>query len=197
MKIKAYQVAPEYQEAPALEDMLDNSVIITENSSLEEWKTEAYKTVYNALLYGENPREDGEEGFETWEKLIEDSTQQAISDEKAIRKGLCKGLELITGEKWAYKELRGTSQSDWNGCYYMIDRWTREALDAIEMEYFNTGTAWTLENENGESEGNIYTHHWTDEENRAEIAESVGVDPEDVTLYLFDGWTKTAKYKEV
>ena len=28
------------------------------------------------------------------------------------------------------------------------------------------------------------------------IAENIGVDPGDVTLYLFDGWTKTAKYKE-
>ena len=39
--------------------------------------------------------------------------------------------------------------------------------------------------------------------NEAIIAEALsivtgekGVDPGDVTLYLFDGWTKTAKYKE-
>ena len=193
MKIKAYQVAPEYQEAPALEDMFDDSIIITGNDRLNGWETESYKIVYAALFEGVNPCEEGEENFDKWERLINDSTEQAISDDKAI----CKGLELLTGEKWAYTELYGTTQSDWNGCYYMADIWTREQLDAVEMEYFNMGTEWIIKDEGGEEWGNTYTHFWTDEENRAEIASVIGVEPEDVRLYLFDGWTRTANYKEV
>ena len=192
MKIKAYQVAPEYQEAPALEDMFDDSIIITGNDRLNGWETESYKTVYSAILEGVNPCEEGEENFDEWERLINDSTEQAISDDKAI----CKGLELLTGEKWAYKELRGTVQGDWNGCYYAVDVWTHEQLNAVEMEYFNMGTEWSIKDGDGEEWGNTYTHFWTDEENRAEIAAVLGVNPEDVTLYLFDGWTRMANYKE-
>ena len=192
MKIKAYQVAPEYQEAPTLEDMFDDSIIITGNNRLTGWETESYKTVYNALFEGVNPCEEGEENFDAWERLINDSTEQVISDDKAI----CKGLELLTGEKWAYTELRGTAQGDWNGCYYMADIWTRVQLNAVEMEYFNMGAEWRIKDEDGEEWGNTYTHFWTDEENRAEIASVIGVEPEDVTLYLFDGWTRTANYKE-
>lgn len=192
MKIKAFQVIPEYQEAPALEDMFDDSIIITGNNRLNAWETESYKTVYAALFEGVNPCEEGEENFDEWERLINDSTEQTISDDKAI----CKGLELLTGEKWAYTELRGTVQSDWNGCYYMADIWTRVQISAVEMEYFNMGAEWIIKDEDGEERGNIYTHFWTDEENRAEIAAVFGVEPEDVTLYLFDGWTRTANYKE-
>ena len=192
MKIKVYQVAPEYQEAPVLEDMCDDSIIITGNDRLNGWETEPYKAVYAALFEGVNPCEEGEENFDEWERLINDSTEQAISDDKAI----CKGLELLTGEKWAYTELHGTAQGDWNECYYMVDVWTHEQLDAVEMEYFNMGTEWSIKDEDGEEWGNTYTHFWTDEENRAEIAAVFGVEPEDVTLYLFDGWTRTANYKE-
>ena len=192
MKINAFQVAPEYQEAPALEDMFDDSIIITGNDRLNGWETESYKAVYAALFEGVNPCEEGEENFDEWERLINDSTEQAISDDKAI----CKGLELLTGEKWAYTELHGTVQSDWNGCYYMADIWTRVQLSAVEMEYFNMGSEWHIKDEAGEDLGNTYTHSWDDEENRAEIAAVFGVEPEDVTLYLFDGWTRTAKYKE-
>lgn len=192
MKIKAYQVAPEYQEAPALEGMCDDSIIIAGNDRLNGFETELYKIVYAALFGGVNPCEEGEENFDEWERLINDSTEQTISDDKAI----CKGLELLTGEKWAYTELHGTAQGDWNGCYYVADSWTHEQLDAVEMEYFNIGTEWCLKDEDNEEWGNTYTHFWTDEENRAEIAAVLGVEPEDVTLYLFDGWTRTANYKE-
>lgn len=56
---------------------------------------------------------------------------------------------------------------------------------------------WSIEDEEGNDLGSVYTHEWNDDEQRREIAENIGVNPGDVTLYLFDGWTKTAKYKEV
>lgn len=193
MKIKAYQVATEYQAGYMLEYMCDDTIIIAGNNYFIGHETDTYSIVRNALCNGENPCEEDEESFTVWEKLINDSTEQIISDEEAI----CEGLKLVTGEEWNYRELRGCSQGDWNGCYYAVSAWTLDALNVLEMEYFNIGAEWRLEDEDGEDWGNIYTHFWTDEENRTEIAKFIGVDPEDVTLYLFDGWTKTAKYKEV
>ena len=52
--------------------------------------------------------------------------------------------------------------------------------------------------ENGSDYGIVYTKGKTREEVREEIAFTFSLDgPRRVFLYLFDGWTKTAKYKEV
>lgn len=192
MKIKAYQVAPEYQEAPFMEDVVDDTVIITGNNKLCGHVTAAYNKAWEAIYCGENPCEEGNPDFPKWEKLITDCSEQRKSDNVTF----CAALELITGEKWSYAELYGTSQSDWNGCYYLSNFWTDEQIRFLEMEYFNTGTEWRIEDEEGEEWGYTYTHHWKDDKNRAEIADVFGVDPDKVKLYLFDGWTKTAKYQE-
>ena len=104
MKIKAYQVAPEYQAGYMLEYMCDDTIIITGNKYFIGHETDTYSMVRNALCNGENPCEEDEESFAVWEKLINDSTEQIISDEEAI----CEGLKLVTGEEWNYRELRGS-----------------------------------------------------------------------------------------
>lgn len=51
--------------------------------------------------------------------------------------------------------------------------------------------------ENGEDFGIEYTRGQTLEDVREEISNAFDLDgPRRVFLYLFDGWTKTAKYKE-
>lgn len=58
--------------------------------------------------------------------------------------------------------------------------------------------AWRCEDEDGGNWGIVYTKGKTREEVRAEISLTLYLDgAHDVTLYLFDGWTRTAKYKEV
>ncbi len=192
MEIKAYQIAPEYQEAPLLSDIADDTIIITGNDRLCGHETEAYHIAWGAVYCGNNPCEEGEADFGKWEKLIADCSEQRKPDNVTF----CAALELITGEKWSYTELCGTCQSDWNGCYYLSDIWTSEQLKALEMEYFNTGTEWKIIDEDGENWWRTYTHHWSNDENRVEIANVFCVDPCNVKLYLFDGWTKTAEYKE-
>lgn len=192
MKIKAYQIAPEYQEAPLLIDIVDDTVIITGNDRLHGHETEAYHIAWDAVYCGNNPCEEGEADFEKWEELIIDCSEQRKPDSVTF----CNALELITGEKWNYTELRGTCQGDWNGCYYLPGIWTCEQIKALEMEYFNIGTEWDIIDEDDENWGRTYTHHWSDDENRKEIASVFALAPCDVKLYLFDGWTKTAKYEE-
>lgn len=52
--------------------------------------------------------------------------------------------------------------------------------------------------ENGDDYGIEYTKSKTREEVRGEISNAFNLDgPRCVYLYLFDGWTRTAKYKGV
>lgn len=43
----------------------------------------------------------------------------------------------------------------------------------------------------------IYCTSWSNEGIRKEIADAEGVDPANVVLYAFEGWSRTAQYKEV
>lgn len=191
MKYKAYQVAPEYQTAPDIMDIVDDTIAITGNRYLRDFTPDAFLQAQAALEYGENPAEEGAPDYDKWESLIDDYSQQAHPDEETI----CAALELLTGEKWAHKVLCGDSQGDWQNCYYVASVWAREALDATETEYFNTGTEWRVVDEDGD-EGYTYCHGWRDEDNRAEIADTMGVGAADVTLYKFAGWARTPKYEE-
>lgn len=67
------------------------------------------------------------------------------------------------------------------------------ALRAFEVEYFNEGTEWSIQDENGEEITSVYTYEYNQE--KEEIAEALGVNTADIVLYRFDGWTKTEKYK--
>lgn len=58
--------------------------------------------------------------------------------------------------------------------------------------------AWHCYDENGEDFGIEYAIEKTRADVRAEISLKFCLNgAHDVTLYLFDGWTRTAKYKEV
>lgn len=111
-------------------------------------------------------------------------------------------LSIVTGKKWAYKDLRGNCQGDWNGLYYPVDEWSREGLDALETEYFNTGTEWIIHDEDNTPNGpediqgySIYCYGGTMEEIKEEIAEAGGVAPSEVILYRFKGWIRTEEYE--
>lgn len=113
-------------------------------------------------------------------------------------------LEIVTGEKYAAATLRGVCQGDWINIVYPVDNWSREDIKRLEIEYFNTGSEWTVD-EDGESGGDpdaisgftVYCHGWSAEEIAREIAGAAGCKPEEVVLFEFGGWTRTAKYKRM
>lgn len=192
MKYKAYQIAPEYQESPLCFDD-DIGVEIYGNKDYTRHTSETFNEVLNCLDYGD---------FSDFESKLTGCDAARINDlcdEYGTRKAndqgiIAEALSIVTGQEWKCKEISGCCQSDWNYIYYRPDEWTEKALEYFEIEYFNTGEEWRIEDEEGNEEF-VYTHEWRDDEKKRELAENIGANPEDITLYFFDGWTKTAKYK--
>lgn len=118
--------------------------------------------------------------------------------------GIIKALQLLTGKAWKAFTIRGCCQSDWQSGFCPVDEWSREALEAFEVEYFNTGTEWIIHDEAGEPESpeeisghSIYVTEWREEDIAARIAEEfIEGRPEDVILYFYDGETRTPKYRK-
>ena len=193
MKIKAYQVAPEYQEAPLLVDEMPEGVEICGNKDYKRHTSATFDEVLECLEYGDfSDFEFTGYKAKRMEELCNKYGTRGADDEGII----AEALSIATGQKWEYKQISGCCQSDWNYIYYRPDEWTAKTLEYFEIEYFNIGNEWRIEDEEGDDMGNVYTHEWNDDEKKREIAENIGVDPDEVTLYLFDGWIKTAKYKE-
>lgn len=194
MKIKAYQISPEYRESPlsSFDDCLEGLEIYGNRDYIRR-TSETFDEVLNCLDYGDfSAFEFTGHKAERLEDLCNEYYTQGANNEAIITEA----LSIVTGQRWEYKQISGCCQSDWNYIYYRPDEWTEKEIEYLESEYFNTGDEWQLEDEEGDDFGNIYTHEWNDDGKKQEIAENMGVDPEDVTLYFFDGWTKTAKYKE-
>ena len=195
MKIKAYQVAPEYQESPmSLLDECLEGLEIYGNRDYKRRTSETFDKVLECLEYGDfsDFKLTGYKAVRL-EELCNEYYTQGANNEAIITEA----LSIVTGQKWEYKQISGIYQSDWNYIYYRPEEWKETALEYFEIEYFNTGDEWRIEDEEGDDLGSGYTHELDNNEKKREIAENIGVDPGDVTLYLFDGWTKTAKYKEV
>lgn len=194
MKIKAYQVAPEYQESPlCLFDEVLEGMEIYGNKYYKRHTSATFDEVLECLEYGDfSDFEFTEYKAERMEELCNKYGTRGADDEGII----AEAISIVTGQKWEYKQISGCCQSDWNYIYYRPEEWTAKALEYFKIEYFNTGEEWRIEDEEGDDMGNVYTHEWNDDEKKREIAENIGVDPGEVTLYLFDGWIKTAKYRE-
>lgn len=194
MKIKAYQVAPEYQESPfMLFDEVPEGLEIYGNRNYIRRTSETFDEVLECLDYGDFS-DFGFTGYkaERLEWLCNEYGTRGANNEAII----AEALSIVTGQKWEYRQISGSCQSEWNYIYYRPEEWTEKSLEYFEIEYFNTGDEWRIEDEEGDDLGSVYTHEWNDDEQKREIAENIGVDTGEVTLYLFDGWTKTAKYKE-
>lgn len=87
-----------------------------------------------------------------------------------------------------------------------MNDWSREALAAFEIEYFNMGSEWIIDdgefNPDTDSPLNIngYSVYVTaqDEEGiRKELAAVEGCSPADLVLYVFEGYIHIPKYKAV
>lgn len=185
MKIKAYQVATEYQESPLyLSDEVPEGLEIYGNRNYIRRTSETFNEVLECLDYGDF----SDFGFtghkaDRLEELYNRYYTQGADNEAII----AEALSIVTGQKWEYRQISGSCQWDWNYIYYRPEEWTEKALEYFEIEYFNTGDEWRIEDEEGDDFGSVYTHEWDDDEQRREIAENIGVDPDEVTLYLFDG----------
>lgn len=192
MKYKAYQIAPEYQESPLdWSDELDNlaGMEIYGNKNYDRYISQTFNNILDALYH---------DNFDAFDVAESDEKKLHELAEKYAHPGrneeiITAALSIVTGQKWDHMQIRGSCQSDWNIIYYRPELWSAAALRAFEAEYFNTGTEWSIQDENGEEITLVYTHEYNQE--KEEIAEALGVNTADIVLYWFDGWTKTERYK--
>lgn len=117
---------------------------------------------------------------------------------------LCKVLSIVDGRPWDWSTIRGSCQMEWQMVFYPVDEWSKEALQEFETQYFNEGTEWIIHDEQEAPEApedisgySVYCIGWNTEQIKKEIAEITGASPEEITLFEFGGYTKTAYYTEV
>lgn len=124
-------------------------------------------------------------------------------DEESFR---CEFLEAVTGKEWESDTINGCSQGEWQNIYYVKDSFSKNAIDAIEAYYFNTGSEWMIsmpeteikdvsEIENLDCEFTTYCTEWSDDDIRQRIADECNVNPADVVLIAIDGYVQMPKYE--
>lgn len=228
------QIAPEYQESRLFDDdgMGPEYINVTGNRDFISRTSPLFDRVYGALRTGElcEALDDLKSGgyYSDWYKNATEAINDLLEPEKPrystrdihALKGLvkaynecssreennilCKVLSVVTGRKWDWKIIRGCCQSDWNNVFYRVDDWSREALDAFEVMYFNTGSEWIIHDEDNTPEGPedingycVYCTAWNEEGIKRELAEAAGVKPEEIVMYAFEGYAYTPVYKAV
>lgn len=229
----AKQISPEYQESPLFicPESFPEDIAVCGNRHLIEHTPEVFNRVREALENGElaEALEDLKTSgyYSDWYKnptaaindmLYPEKPKYSTRDIHALkqlvtgygergndeRETLCAVLSIVTGEKWAYRSINGCCQGDWNYIYYPVDRWSREALDAFEIEYFNMGTEWIIHDEDGEptdaeqiSGYSVYCVAQDEDGIIKELADASGEPVEGAVLFAFDGYTQTPKYRKV
>lgn len=228
IKVYARQVPPEYQESPLFYSDWDENVFVFGNRDYKQ-RAETLDNIRQALEEiadeWENINNHGHGYYNSWIDALNDlfparddgreynraerlelaklAAQYEWASSDTENNILCRVLELITGRAWECATIRGYCQGDWQEIIYPAT-YGRDWLEAFETEYFNTGTEWTIHDDETPPESpesitgyNAYCLGWNDEKIRAEIAEYANVSPDDVVLYEFTGWTRAAAYREV
>lgn len=211
MKIYAKQIPPEFQESPLFHGdefwpenvyVFGNRHFNSHSGRLEDIKR-ALEDIYDVCqgwshysnLADVMPaRDDGREYTRaerlTFARLAKNyfEYRNSSSDENEILRDV---LELITGQKYKNTTIRGCCQGDWQDIIYPAE-YGRDWLECFETEYFNTGAEWIID-----EDWSVYTHVWSSDGIREEIANAAGVDPADVVLLEFTGWSRSPEYREV
>lgn len=222
-KVYAVQIAPEYQDSPwdlfGYEQLEIDKAAIWGNCKLKGYTFSEFIKVVEAL--GNMDWDDVGKYYDSKQEMLLDYvapidrdvyTDEEIAQWKKAcdlynadygrneRQAICMGLTLMMGKEYDYRQISGCCQSDWNYFFYPTDLYDDKMVRVVETEYFNTGEEWTVHEENTEPESpndvqgySIYVY----DDARKEIAESEGVEPEDVILWAFDGWRRTPKYQQI
>lgn len=215
MKIHAYQRPPEYQESPLFWDESSfEGVELYGNTRLNERTSDQFRNLPGMLddiaeetfylMQGQKHFTDfatileaytGRDTYtrqerKEWIQILKRWTE--TDEETTIFLDV---LRLLNGKQYAHSTLWGSCQGDWQNIIYPAE-YGEKWLQAFETEYFNLGTEWSI-HETDDPDDPGFVVYCTTDDPRAEIVDVVGVDPNDVILYAFDGWTRTPKYKVV
>lgn len=164
--------------------------VLEDNNGWKTW----YKNITEAITDYLPPEKEKytTKDIGALKRLVLQYVQCSSREEDSI---LCSVLSIVTGRKWDYRMICGCVQREWNYIYYPVDEWSEAALKAFEAEYFNTGSEWIVdEGDFNPDEDNpeeisgysIYCTSWNDESIKKEIADSAGVNVDDVILFPFE-----------
>lgn len=113
-------------------------------------------------------------------------------------------LSLMTGHDYVCQIIRGSSQSEWNYLYFPQDVYNQAFVRNFEIEYWNEGSEWIIHDEPDEPKTaddingySCYCHAWNTDGIKKELADIAGCSIDDIVVYEYDGYIKTAKYKLV
>jgi hypothetical protein len=162
MKIIAKQVPPEYQESP-----------FQLYGWMDMWP--------GVIIHGNR-----------WYNSHTTPEFDAIYNRFDGEKRILRALHLVTGKRYEKHTIQGTCQSDWQEVYFPVADYTPELLRMLEVEYFNLGSEWIINDD-----WSMYCYSWNNDGIRKEIADAAGTTPENVILQAFTGWKRTPEYAEV
>ena len=215
----AKQVPPEHQESP-FEFESDSfelyypGVILTGNRNLFDHITDEYDLVVNGLYDAQdeihalgdedsvysneyevitdffppvNKDEYSVEDIEKWIRLL------VVANNCQNNAYIAEALSLMTGCKYEHTTIRGCCQSDWQFMFYPSDQYGENFVKEFEVEYFNLGSEWVVDDEHCY----IHASGYDMEEVRDELCRVYGLSPDEIQLLRFEGWKKTATYEEV
>lgn len=207
--IQARQVPPEYQ-SPYLD--LDDypEVILDGNRDYVAHTSKAYDAIKNNYWYALADILSEQSYFRQVEDVLyyfppigrDKYTNEEI--EKIIeillhgggvymhdlnKQETCELLSIVSGIEYDYTTIRGSRQSDWQNMYYP-KAWGDAFVGSFECEYFNEGSEWIIDDDYS-----CYVHAWDEDDMRKELAEITGESEDNIAMFFFDGWERTAKYR--
>lgn len=151
-----------------------DSVAVTGNRRYNDYiEIEAWETMLEYFDYPDDI-EDPE--------LSKFFTELGNNDSIDWKQKYALALSKLTGRQYAVATLTGSSQDQWNYCYYPVDSWKPKHLHELEQDYF--GDLYTYELREGNSTETQIICCYSDDPEEAikEIAKYSGYDPEDIVI---------------
>lgn len=132
------------------------------------------------------------------EELLDIIKQEYIDEDVLCDYEPLEMLEKVTGKKWGKTTIRGCCQGDWQTLYYAVDEVRDECVRIVEAYYFGEIDEFAVYYGDDEEcpEWAIVPRYVSTEGKRA-ICEHVGVNPEETTVLIDDGYKKVYQYIEL
>lgn len=157
---------------------------------------------------GDYNRDWTPEQLEQWKEILSFDYSSKPGSKLAEENMKCKALSLLCNREYAYKEIQGVCQSDWQRCYYPKEE--ENLLGDLEMQYFNTGEEWDVvdaeelkdhgepapedgQDVMGMGECFYYIDGFRARENLAHILDCR---PEEIKMWRWKGYRKISEYEE-
>jgi hypothetical protein len=203
MIIYAKQVNPAYQISPMFEDSFFDDPLDFAIFGNKDYQERVPAHMRDVIYYLDSVDIESVEDINSYFPGARKKTENKILLELCKEyqnnfdiETFCKIYSLITGEKWTYTTIRGCSQREWQYFLYIHSHYSNDSLHRIEVEYFNYGTQWIIEN--GEYEGvSIYCISLDFDNIKKEIREELQLESSDIIVLKTFTIMKCIKYVEV